>query len=256
MPRVYAHLHVAGIGWAVMMAVGMGYRMLPMLLPSAMPEGRSLYISAILLQAGVLGLLFSFLTTGQGVWASAFLTVAGLAAFLSRVVWMRARPRRPPTWLTLPDFGVLHTLQSFLYAVLACLVGLWLVRAPTDERSLRVAAAYGVLGIVGFLSQMVLGVQIRILPMFAALHANRTTACAAPPRTPGTMGSQAIRAAVFVLWTVGVPLLATGMFLESAALLRAAGSLLVAAAAAHAAQTATILRHAFGARIHRLEVTP
>jgi hypothetical protein len=36
------HVHVAALGWAVMMVAGIGYRMLPMVLPSSTPSGPTL----------------------------------------------------------------------------------------------------------------------------------------------------------------------------------------------------------------------
>ena len=47
--NVFAHAHLAAIGWASMMVVGMAYRLLPMVLPAEMPKGPRLWISAILL---------------------------------------------------------------------------------------------------------------------------------------------------------------------------------------------------------------
>ena len=39
--NVFAHAHLAGVGWATMMVVGVGYRLLPMVLPAEPPRGRS-----------------------------------------------------------------------------------------------------------------------------------------------------------------------------------------------------------------------
>src|SRR5262252_1562390 len=57
--NVFAHAHLAAIGWATMMVIGVGYRLLPMILPSKMPPGRSVYATAALLELGVLGLFTS-----------------------------------------------------------------------------------------------------------------------------------------------------------------------------------------------------
>ena len=45
--NVFAHAHLAAIGWASMMVVGVAYRLLPMVLPAAMPAGSGLYMSAL-----------------------------------------------------------------------------------------------------------------------------------------------------------------------------------------------------------------
>src|SRR5262249_38419443 len=68
--NVFAHAHLAALGWATMMVVGVGYRLLPMTFPSKMPSGRSVYASAALLEAGVLG-LFATLLFRSG-WALLF----------------------------------------------------------------------------------------------------------------------------------------------------------------------------------------
>jgi hypothetical protein len=244
--NVYAHLHLAALGWACMMVFGAGYRMIPMVLPSAMPAGRSLFSSALLLQAGTLGLFVGFLLEKRFLLPSALLVMAGFAAFFREVRFMLRNRRRPAAWLVLPDYGVWHALQSMAYAALAALLGLTLCLLSSQERALRLAAVYGVVGLVGFLAQMVLGMQARILPMFAAYHANIEATCEAPPTTPRDMGSRRTGAAVFVLWSAGVPLLAGGMFLHSARLVGAAGGVLLAAAVLGAANAAAVLRHAFG----------
>jgi hypothetical protein len=61
---VYAHAHLAALGWGTMMVVGAGYRMMPMILPAAMPHGFWAYASAVLLEAGVAGLVLGFLAAG------------------------------------------------------------------------------------------------------------------------------------------------------------------------------------------------
>src|SRR4029079_16408104 len=45
--NVFAHAHMAAIGWASMMVVGVAYRLLPMVLAAAMPSGPRLWISAV-----------------------------------------------------------------------------------------------------------------------------------------------------------------------------------------------------------------
>ena len=40
MSAAFAHDHLAKIGWALMMAVGLSYRLLPIIVPAAMPRAR------------------------------------------------------------------------------------------------------------------------------------------------------------------------------------------------------------------------
>ena len=64
--NVYAHAHLAAVGWALMMVVGLSYRMLPMVLPSAIPDGKSVYVSALLLEIGVVGLFITLTSRSDG----------------------------------------------------------------------------------------------------------------------------------------------------------------------------------------------
>ena len=125
------------------MVVGVGYRLLPMVLPSAMPEGRRIIASLVLVQLGVMGLFVTLLATGEAGPGWAVLSVAGIVTFLSGAVWMRRHPRRSPPARPRPGWGVAHALQALAYLLLASLLGLALVFAPTslcdrtDRRDLR-----------------------------------------------------------------------------------------------------------------------
>lgn len=57
--NVFAHAHLAAVGWVCMMVVGFAYRLLPMLIPAASPIGPTIYVSAIMLETGVVGLFVS-----------------------------------------------------------------------------------------------------------------------------------------------------------------------------------------------------
>src|SRR5436190_17936186 len=66
--HVFAHAHLAALGSATMMAIGVAYRLLPMILPAAMPGGARLWVSGVLLQAGVTGLFVTLLWRGSLAW--------------------------------------------------------------------------------------------------------------------------------------------------------------------------------------------
>jgi len=165
--NVFAHAHLAAIGWASMMVVGVAYRLLPMVLPAAMPSGPRLWISAVLLQAGASGLFVTLLLRSPLVWIFALTVVAGFAAFISQVVWMLRRPRPRPPGLRRPDPAVLHAGASFAALGVASGLGVWLTIVAPSLAAQRIAMAYGVFGLVGFLAQMVVGMEGRLLPIFA-----------------------------------------------------------------------------------------
>jgi hypothetical protein len=238
---VFAHAHLAALGWGAMMVVGAGYRMLPMILPAAMPRGAAAYASALLLEAGTLGLAVSFLTGGRGLTLAAGLAVAGLAAFLSRVVWMLRHRRPGPTELRRPDWGTAHALQAMICLVAACGLGFYLSVAERSETTLALASVYGVLGLVGFLSQIVVGVESRILPLFAWLWGFADRAHAEMPPSLHTASLRPVQALIFFLWAVGVPLLAFGLGTDRIASLRLGTAALLAAVLAGFANTVIVL---------------
>jgi hypothetical protein len=238
---VFAHAHLAGLGWGVLMVMGAGYRMLPMILPAAMPRGAWVYASAVLLEVGVVGLVVGFLWGGRGLPAGALLAAAGIFVFLSRVVWMLRHRRPAPAELRRPDWGTWHALQAMLYLVAAVALGIHLAFAEPSEMGLRVAMAYGVVGLVGFLSQVVVGVEARILPLFGWLWGFADRGHAEMPPSLHAAPVRALQALAFYLWTAGLPLLAGGLALDRAALVSAGAGGLLVAVLASLANTATVL---------------
>ena len=186
------------------MVVGVGYRLLPMVLPSAMPEGRRIIASLVLVQLGVMGLFVTLLATGEAGPGWAVLSVAGIVTFLSgpsgcvailgaplprdrgQAGGWRMRSRRWPICCSPPCSGW-H----------------WSSRRRPSVTA-RIAVIYGIVGLVGFLSQIVIGLEHRILPLFQWQTRFKASGCAEQPPAPHTMGSQTLRGVVFGLWTVGV----------------------------------------------------
>ena len=80
---------------------------------------------------------------------------------------MLRHPRPRPPKLRTPDPAVLHAGASFASLAIASALGLWLTIAEPSPAMLRVAMAYGVFGLVGFLAQIVVGMEGRLLPVFA-----------------------------------------------------------------------------------------
>jgi hypothetical protein len=218
--NVFAHAHLAALGWATMMVVGVGYRILPMTFPSKMPPPRSLYASAVLLEIGILGLFAALLLRSPVSAPCGMVIVAGFVAFGTRVVWMRQHGVSKPIAARQPDFGLLHATGAALSLSVAAAIGLVLLFRPSSPQMLRAAAAYGVFGLVGFLGQMVTAMEARLLPMAAWYWAWAASEYRVPPPTPHAMRDRLLQAIVFAGWTTAVPLLASGMYLESAVLVR------------------------------------
>jgi hypothetical protein len=235
-----AHAHLAVLGFGAMIVMGAGYRLIPMILPAAMPKGAWSYASAVLLQSGALGLTLALLA-GFFVQGAAILAVFGLLAFFARLAWIVGHPRPDPKDLPRPDVGVLHVLQSVAYLALAAGTGLALAIAPEADWALGLALAYGVFGLVGFLAQIVIGIESRLLPLAAWLWSYAGGGYReAPPslyRTP----LRSLQWAGLALWTAGVPLLAAGLARDHERAIRAGAGLLSLAVVGNAVNAAVVL---------------
>ena len=238
---VLAHAHLGALGFATMMVMGAGYRLIPMLLPAAMPRGVWPWVTAITLQSGSLGLALA-LVAGRGLAAAAAITLLALVAFFLRVGWMLRHRRPAPTEMRRPDWSVAHVMMSLLCLALAALLGAFLALAPASERTLQAAMAYGVLGLVGFLAQIVVGIEGRLLPLVAWLWSFADGGHRASPPSLHRTPERRLQALVLASWALGVPALAAGLAADIRALTAGGAGLLAAGTAANAVNLVVVLR--------------
>lgn len=226
--NVFAHAHLAAVGWATMMVVGVGYRLLPMVLPSKPPSGATLYVSAALLETGVAGLFVTLLR--QSAWSALFgaLILAGLAAFIGHVLVMVShRARRPPEAPRV-DFAVLHAAAAGIWLLTAAGLGAFLLARPMSDATLHAALAYGTFGLLGFLAQMVVAMQVRLIPLFAWYTGYSASEFRRPPPSPWGMRDRMLLTTTFAAWTFGVPAIGLGLAFEQVGLLAAGAWVLFA----------------------------
>ncbi len=243
---VYAHAHLAALGWATMMVMGVGYRLFPMVLPASMPSNGRTWASAVLIEAGLLVLLVGLPASSRvAIRGGTLLVLAGLAAFFVQVVWMKRHPKPPPKDLMRPDLGTLHAIQGLFYLLVAAVLGAALAFAPAGAWKIRAATAYGVFALIGFLAQMVIGISARILPMFSWMHYYVGADFKAIPPSQYTMHSRGLQSSGFLLWTLGVPLLAWGLSFDRWRMVSTAAVLLFVALVCNGINTVRVARHAF-----------
>lgn len=237
--NVFAHAHLAAVGWACMMVMGLGYRMVPMLLPAAPPGGNTIYVSALLLETGVVGLFVSLVRRNSLTGLFALLIVASFVAAGAHAMWMMRHPRTPPS-RSRSRFAIAHVATAAAWLVLACAFGVLLALTPTTESTLRAAMLYGVFGLVGFLAQVVVGFEIHVLPTAATYWAVDSSGAAAigSPRAAG----ERIRAATYVAWLCGVPALAAGLFFTAPMVLATGAWILCGAVVLGAADILLVVR--------------
>jgi hypothetical protein len=124
-----------------------------------------------------------------------------------------------------------------------CRCGLTLLLRPMSPRTLHAAAAYGMLGLVGFLAQMIVAMEARLLPLVTWFWSYAGSNFSVAPPSPHAMHDRALQAIVFAGWTIGVPALAIGMFRESALLVAIGGWSLFVGVAIATVDNVSIILH-------------
>src|SRR5262252_10097699 len=92
---------------------------------------------------------------------------------------------------------------------------------------------------------MIVAMESRLLPMAAWYCAYAGARYRIAPPSPHAMRDRTLQTVVFAAWTLGVPALAGGMFLESAALVSAGAWALFAAVAVAAVDTSFVVGRTF-----------
>ena len=235
-----AHAHVAVLGWAVMMIIGVSYRLVPMFLPAAMPAGRDLIWSALLLEIGTLGVAGTLAVNSSPLlWA--FVVVAAFVGFVLQVRQMLTHRRPRTVAMRGRDWSTWQTHAAMMWLVVAVALGtslaVGLAPAPTIW-------LYGVFGLIGFVAQMVVGIQGRLLPLHAWYHAMAALDGRPPTRPVAELADQRLTLPIFLSWGIAVPMLGAGLMREWHVAIAAASALLLAAACLQALHMFVLVRRA------------
>ena len=158
-----SHVHFAAVGWVTLTICAVSYRMLPaFLLPRVTLPPRALW-QLYALAIAVLGLGFTLLfgIGGATFWALAI--VASLAAYVLLIARMVRARRMPIDWTTR------HALAGLGWLAVAAILGVTLsVTGGQSDLGNRLAGAYGFAGLLGFISNFIIGMSYKLFPGFVA----------------------------------------------------------------------------------------
>lgn len=166
--RVLAtHLHIALVGWALMMIVGVSHRLLPMFLQAQGADTRWTRRAIALLASGLAVLAVGLNTRFMGLaWLGTGLLELGVACFLRQAhAYYRVRARKPL------DVGVLFVVAALVFLAMAAALGPTVLLAGADTS--RLATVYVLLGLLGGLVLYVIGFFYKIAPQLAWSLRNR-----------------------------------------------------------------------------------
>ncbi len=160
--RVLAvHLHVAIIGWALMMIVGVSHRLLPMFMLAHGANTRFTRPSLALLAAGVPVLATGIITQRVVLgWTGIALIELGIACFLRQVfAFHRVRVKRRL------DVGVLFAAIALGFLAVSAVLGPIAFAAGADH--VRLDTAYVTVGLLGGIVLFIVGFFYKIVPLLA-----------------------------------------------------------------------------------------
>ncbi len=200
-----AHLHVAIVGWVLIMMVGVSRRMLPMFLLAHEADARWSRRALGLLAAGVptlaIGLIWGVLAAS---WTGVLLLDAGMAAFVWRTCTLyRARVRRPL------DAGMRFVRTSLPFLAASAVMGpvVW----GLGSAHTRLATAYVVTGLLGGVLPFVTGILYKIIPLLVWMVRYGRRTGRGPLPAAGDLYSTGMARVQLMLHVTGVGLLLAGI---------------------------------------------
>lgn len=154
--NVFAHAHLAAVGWAFLLAVALGHLFL---LPrrETLPAARLSVSGTVLAQLGAAGIFVSFLVDEPLVRVFAIVALAGMTLCLV-ALFVHARSAPPPALRA----ASLVLFVALVWLVIAGGIGMSLFGAPRDGTGADPGAimAYGVAGLLAGLGQGVFGLSL------------------------------------------------------------------------------------------------
>ena len=231
------HLHVALVGWALVMIVGMSHRLLPMFLLAHGADTRWTRRALVLLPAGLVTLAVG-LVAGRvaATWAGVALLEAGVLCFLLQCRAFHAARRRPVL-----DVGLRFAATALGFLLASAALGP-AVLAVGGLRHPRLATTYVLVGLLGGLLLHVVGHFYKIVPFLAWIARYRGRVGRERVPTVADLFSARVAHAQLGLMSVAVAGMAGGVLAGSAALVRVAALLFAVGVALFVSQILRVAR--------------
>lgn len=240
---LYAHIHLAAIGWVLLMIFGFAYRLVPMFVPGEPAKGIWPWISGILMESGVLGAFYFLLMKPKWIIVSAAFLFIGILIFILQVLrTVLKRKPVPPPKPPFPDYSILHVLVSFLWLIISVIISIILIYSIPEEQTMRIAFTYGFMALVCCMSQIIIGMRSKLFSIFTWYHVFTQQKTTESLKRPIDMGNRNVQAIAFILWTIATILFSLSILSDSYNRLLIASILLFIAVIANFFNEWTILK--------------
>jgi hypothetical protein len=241
-PTLHAHVHLALLGWVAPMILAVAARVYPMFFLAPAPRRWHSFVQLWGLAAGapsvVLGLLGApgLLVAGALAVGAA---VGAHAAWMCELAWGRKRPGL--------DWGLRFVLTATAFLAPAAVLGV--AMAMDRLAGPRVALAYAVVALGGWVSLTIVGMMLKIVPFLVWYRVYSPRAGREPVPTLAQISWPRAEGLAYLLLTAGVALLAATVLGGQVVWIRTAGVALALGSLAFAAALARVLGHLYaGAR--------
>lgn len=212
--NVFAHAHLAGVGWVAMMIFGFELK----LVPTSFGSPRAVAVRFAMLNVGALGVALAFLTQ-RG--------VAPFAALLAfACVWQAWGPARALVKGRAREWELLPLSLLAVAAALGVALSLGWPEAANPDRG-RVQLAYGFLALYGFMVLTVITVAFKLFPMWVWKERFQEDFGKKPVPGMKELYSETLRVTANLAVFTGVVLTATAILVSSPMLLNISTPLLM-----------------------------
>lgn len=214
---MHAHAHLGGVGFFVMLIVGVSYRLIPMFMLTEVQSKRRAALSVGLLNFGLAGAVVTILIRSPlKLWFVA-VAVLGLALFGIELIAM-LRARRRPTL----DWGLRTFLVAIALLIPVCLMALALAwpAHPLNQFFSMLENVYGVIGLLGVVTLAILGMLHKILPFLVWFGVYSPHVGRAQLPLTSQMVSERAQAGGLLMYLAGLVLLAAAILAESESVVR------------------------------------
>lgn len=250
--RVLAtHLHVALIGWVLMMIVGISHRLLPMFLLAHGTDTRWTHRALTLLAAGVVSLAIGIPADREFLhvmlsWSGLILIEGGVVCFLIQATWFYVARKRPRL-----DAGLRHAAVALAFLTVSAALAPVVMASGVGHQ--RLDTAYVVLGLLGGLVIYAVGQFYKVVPFLAWMSRFRNDMGKKRVPTVADLYSPLVAHIDLALFAVAITGLAVGVATGVAAVVRVAAMLYVVGVALFISQ---MTRVAFGTSFGVASMTP
>lgn len=173
-PKLLALTHIATLGWVTMAIFGAMYQLVPVVLEVKLFSARLIEIQFWLYVAGILGLVYGFwsFNVGAHCTASASLVTLSVLIFIVNMFFTMTKVTK---W----NLTGLYLLAALVYLKITALAGLLLsinLGFPFISRiHLDYLKIHAHLGFIGWVAMVIMGVALKLIPMFGLSHGFSTT---------------------------------------------------------------------------------